>query len=59
MIRLIIEGEAGKSEHSFWDTLLKSTPHSYVIYSAYGNGQGEATTRGAVTHTQIPKWHVR
>ena len=52
MIRLIIEGEAGKSEHSFWDTLLKSTPHSFVIYSAYGNGQGEATTRKALGMAQ-------
>ena len=48
MIRLIIEGETGKSEYSFWDTLLKSTPHSFVIYSAYGNGQGEATTRNVL-----------
>ena len=45
MIRLIIEGEVGKSEYSFWDTLLKSMPNNFVIYSAYGNGQGEAITR--------------
>jgi len=45
MIRLLIEGEAGKAEHTFWKTLLDATLNTYEIYTTHGTGGAEAATR--------------
>ena len=50
MIRLIIEGESGKSEYVFWYTLLKSlTSNLFEIYSTFGNKGAENVVRHICT----------
>lgn len=46
MIRLIIEGEKGKAEDTFWHTLLTSlTTNPFKIYTTHGNKSAEAVVR--------------